>query len=120
MGIDFRGIRMRLESRLERLRLRAALRLLTLLSPVIVKLGSPAPQKEFAAEWEAHDQEASEKWRSLHTRALFMSVGQALSQWAGMEELLIGIASLLLRTYEANKVGNNVFNNKLPSLACYY
>ena len=101
---------MRLESRVERLRLRAALRLLNLLSPVIVKLGSPAQQKEFAAEWEAHDEEASEKWRSLHTQALFMSVGQALSQWAGMEELLIAIASLLLRTYEVNKVGTIMYS----------
>jgi hypothetical protein len=91
--------------RLERLRMRAALALLQLLRPLVVKLGSPAQQKEFAAEWETHDQETDEKWRSVHRQALFANVGLALSQWAGMEELLVGITSLLLRTHEANKVG---------------
>jgi hypothetical protein len=46
------------------------------------------------------DQEAG-----LHRQALFTNVGLALSQWAGMEDLLVGIASLLLRTHEATKVG---------------
>jgi hypothetical protein len=38
-------------------------------------------------------------------KELFSNVGLALSQWAGMEDLLVGIASLLLRTHEGTKVG---------------
>ena|SRR3984893_6979825 len=37
-------------------------------------------------------------------------VGLALSQWAGMEELLIGIAGLLLRTSEFWKVGTITYS----------
>jgi hypothetical protein len=105
MGIDFRGIRMRLRSRLDLLRLRATLALVNLLQAATVKL-APQPLKEkFVAEIETHDQETGEKWKSLHRQALFTNVGLALSQWSGMEDLLVGITSLLLRTYEANKVG---------------
>jgi hypothetical protein len=105
MGIDFRGIRRHLQRRLERLRVRAALALLNLIKAIVVKLGSQDQKKEFAAEWETHDQETGEKWKSVHRQALFTNVGQALSQWAGMEDLLIGICCLLLRTHEATKVG---------------
>jgi hypothetical protein len=90
---------------LERFRLRAALALLNLMRPLVIKLGSHDQKREFAAEWETHDQEMGEKWRSEHRRALFANVGLALSQWAGMEDLLVGIASLLLRTHEGAKVG---------------
>jgi hypothetical protein len=85
--------------------MRAALALLKLLKPIVVKLGSEGQKKEFSAEWETHDQEIGEKWRSVHRQALFASVGLALSQWSGMEELLVGISCLLLRTHEATKVG---------------
>jgi hypothetical protein len=106
MGIDFGVIRVRLQSRLALLRLRAQLALLNLLRPIVAKLGSDTPQSEqFGAEWAVHDQEVGEKWKSAHRQALFTSVGLALSQWAGMEDSLVAIASLLLRTHEANKVG---------------
>jgi hypothetical protein len=105
MGLDFRGIRMRLQLRLERLRLRASPAVLHMLAPIIVKLGSQDQKEKFSAEWAAHDQDVGEKWRSVHRQALFTNVGLALSQWAGMEDLLVGIASLLLRTHEGKKVG---------------
>jgi hypothetical protein len=105
MEIDFRGIRMRLRSRLELLRLRAALTLLNLLKPLVVKLGTQDQKIEFTAEWTTHDREIGEQWKSVHRQALFSNVGLALSQWAGMEDSLVGITSLLLRTHEANKVG---------------
>jgi hypothetical protein len=86
--------------------LRAQLALLNLLRPIVTKLGSDTPQSEqFAAEWAVHDQEIGEKWKSAHRQALFTSVGLALSQWAGMEDSLVAIATLLLRSHEANKVG---------------
>src|SRR5256885_10136325 len=106
MGIDFRGISRRFLWRLEMLRMRAALALLKLLRPLIVNLGGSQDQKqEFAAEWETHVQDIGEKWESLHRQALFAKLGLALSQWSGMEELLVAICCLLLRTHEATKVG---------------
>lgn len=85
--------------------MRAKLVLLNLLKPAIDKL-TPQDQKEkFAAEWATLNQTAEENWVSLHRRWLFTNVGQALSEWARMEELLVGIASLLLRTHEFPKVG---------------
>lgn len=110
MGIDFRGLRQRLQLRLERLRTRAALALLQLLRPLVVKLGSPAQQTVFAAEWATHDQEIGDKWIAVHRQALFANVGLALSQSAGMEELLIGIVCLLLRTHDAQKVGTIMYS----------
>jgi len=85
--------------------LQGALALLNLMKPLITELGSPDQKEKFAAEWETHDQETGEKWRSLHRKELLASTGLALSHWAGMEELLVGIACLLLKTHEANKVG---------------
>jgi hypothetical protein len=41
----------------------------------------------------------------VHRQALFAHVGLALSQWAGMEDYLVAISCLLLRTHEATKVG---------------
>jgi hypothetical protein len=61
--------------------------------------------KTLATELEARLQESAPKLKELHNFALYTSVGQALSHWAGMEELLVAIASLLLRTHEATKVG---------------
>jgi len=106
MRIDFRDIRSRLQFRLGLLRLRARLALLNLLRPIVTKLGSDTTQSEqFAAEWAVHDQGAGEQWKSVHRQWLFTNVGLALSEWSGAEDLLIAIASLLLRTHEANKVG---------------
>jgi hypothetical protein len=106
MGLDFRGIRRRLQFQLRLLPLRARLALLNLLRPIVAKLGSDTTQSElFAAEWAIHDQGTGKQWQALHRWALYTSVGQALSQWAKMEDSLIAIASLLLRTSEATKVG---------------
>jgi len=76
--------------------MRAALALLNLIKAIVVKIGPQDQRKQFAGEWAAHDKATDEQWRSLHRQYLFMNVGQALSQWAGMEELLVAIASLLL------------------------
>src|ERR1035437_1619609 len=73
--------------------------------PIITKLGSQDQKEKFAADWETHDQETGERWKSLHRKELLASAGLALSHWATMEELRVGIACLLLRTHEANKVG---------------
>jgi hypothetical protein len=54
---------------------------------------------------EATLEEAAPQIKGEHKHALYASVGQALSHWAGMEELLVGIAGLLLRTTEFPKVG---------------
>lgn len=105
MGIDFRSIRKRLQSRLELFRLRVKLAQLDILKALTVKLGSPEHKEEFAAQWETHDQKSGEGLKSTHRWALYTSVGQALTQWAALEDLLVGIACLLLRTHEANKVG---------------
>jgi hypothetical protein len=108
--MDFRVIRMRLQLQLERLRLRAALTLLNLLKPIIGKLGSQGQKERFVTEWAIHDQGTGEQWQALHRWALYTSVGQALSQWAKMEDSLIAIAALLLRTYEGKKVGTILYS----------
>ena len=89
----------------ERHQLQGALVLLNLVKPLIIKLGSQEQKEKFVAEWESHDQEMGEKFKSTHRWALFTSVGQSLSHWAGMEDTLVAITSMLLRTHEANKVG---------------
>jgi hypothetical protein len=90
-----------------------------MLRPIVTKLGSDTTQSEqFAAEWAIHDQEAGEQWKSVHRKALFTNVGLALSQWSGMEDLLIGIASLLLRTHEATKVGVIFYSITNPNTWC--
>jgi hypothetical protein len=76
--------------------MRAKLALLLMLKPVIAWLG--AHDKTLAAELEALDQEATAKLKSRDEDALFRAVGQALSFWAQMEENLVPIAGMLLRT----------------------
>jgi hypothetical protein len=93
--------------------LRAALALLNLISPIAVKPGSQDQKEQSTAEWEA-DGEIGEKWRLAHRQALFTNVGLALSQWAGMEDLLVGISCLLLRTHEATKVGIMLYSIANP------
>jgi hypothetical protein len=110
MGIDFRDIRLRFQMRIERQRLQGAIALLNLLRPIIVKLASPEQKEQFATEWETLNQDTGEQWKSLHKKELFASVGLALSHWAGMEELLVAIVCLLLRTHEANKVGTILYS----------
>jgi len=104
MGMDFRSIRGRLQRRLELLSLRARLALLKLIAPIVVKL-SQEHKEQFAAQWATHDQQVGEQCKSLHRQQLFTNVGLALSQWAGMEDSLVAIAALLLRTHEGDKVG---------------
>jgi hypothetical protein len=78
------------------LRLRAKRKLLIWLQAIAVRLGEDATQaKTFTAEMEAHEQEIGEKLRSVQRQALLANVGMALSQWNGMEDLLVAIASLL-------------------------
>jgi hypothetical protein len=105
MDFGFLGIGSRLRNQMKVLRLRGAIILLDLLRPVVTKLGSGETNEKFAAQWAAHDQAQGEEWKSVHRRALFTNVGLALSQWAGMEDLLVGIACLLLRTHESAKIG---------------
>ena len=50
------------------------------------------------AELEAHYQERIAEWEDRDKKALFTSVGLALSLWAQMEESLVVIAGMLLRT----------------------
>jgi hypothetical protein len=105
MGIDFRGMRMRLRARFELSRVRALLALLHFLKRVAIKFGSQDQREQFAGEWEAHEQKMDEKLRSLHRQNLFAHVGLALSHWAGVEEVFIGIGALLLRMGDPSKVG---------------
>jgi hypothetical protein len=103
MGIDFRGIRRRIRWRLDRLYWKTADAQLKLVKRAIGRLGEQ--DKAGAAELEARVQEVAQRSKKNEEWALYTSIGQALSQWAGMEDSLIGISCLLLRTHEATKVG---------------
>src|SRR6202022_2239319 len=103
MGIDFRGIRRRLPWRLDRLYWKTADVQLKLVKRAIDRLGEQ--DKAGAAELEARVQEMAQQSKKHEELALYTSIGQALSQWAGMEDSLVGISCLLLRTHEATKVG---------------
>ena len=54
--------------------------------------------KAIVAGLEAHDQAVTAAWKKQDGDALFLSVGLALSTWAQMEESLVVIAGMLLRT----------------------
>ena len=103
MAFDFGGILKFLQVRIERSRLQARLALLNLLHTALVKLAPPSQREELAAEWETHSQKTGEQWKSLHRQALFTNVGLALSHWAAMEDSLVGIACLLLRTQKVKR-----------------
>jgi hypothetical protein len=103
MGIDFRGILRRLRWQLDRLYWQIADAQLKLVKRAIVRLGEQ--DKAGSAELEARVQEMAQQTKNHEAWALYTSIGQALSQWAGMEDSLIGISCLLLRTHEATKVG---------------
>jgi hypothetical protein len=128
MALDFRAIRLRLQRQLEIRRLRATLVLLRFLQAVTSRLSATELQKQFDAEQKAQhekfdaerkaiNQQAADQFRSLHRHALFSSVGLALSQWAGMEDLLVGIASLLLRTHVFYKLQPLARHYRRPVLA---
>lgn len=110
MAFDFGSIRAGFRRQLEIRQLRAMLTLLRALQAITSKLSSQAQQKKFEAEQRAIDQQTRAQYRSVHRQALFSIVGLALSQWSGMEDLLVGIASLLLRTHEAEKVGTIMYS----------
>jgi hypothetical protein len=105
MRIDFRDIRSRFELWKARQQLRGALALFNLIRPLVIRAGSQEQKEKLVPEWEAFDQEATGRINATHRWALFTSVGQSLSHWAGMEESLVAITTLLLRSHEANKVG---------------
>jgi hypothetical protein len=94
MGTDFRGIRVRLHWQLLMLRGRVIDAQIKFLSRIIGLLGDTAP----AADLKAQLNELAPKLDEQNKWALYTSVGQALSAWAVMEESLVGIAALLLRT----------------------
>jgi hypothetical protein len=108
VGIDFLPIRVRLlkwrlalKSRLQRLYWQAIDAKIDLLKRSVEALDD----KTLATELAATLQESDSKLTQQHRQALYTAVGQGLSHWAAMEETLIAITSLLLRTHEAMKVG---------------
>jgi hypothetical protein len=108
VGLDFRDIRRFLQNRLELLRLRARLALLRLLQRGLILLSED--DRAMQATIEAQNQESAARAETLHRQALLTNVGFAHSSWAGIEELLVAIASLLLRTHEAAKVGTIMYS----------
>jgi hypothetical protein len=64
-----------------------------------------AQDKAGAVEREARVQELAQQGKKNQEVVLYTSIGHALCHWAAMEDLLVAIASLLLRTRESNKVG---------------
>lgn len=108
--MDFRGIRRYLQSWTEQLRLQATIPILHLLRRVIFRLGSQDQKQQFTAEWATHDQDLAEKTERLYRQGVFTNVGLALSAWAGMEELLVAIAGLLLGTNDFAKVGTVMYS----------
>lgn len=99
MGFDFRGILRRLRARFELSRLQAQLALFQWLASSTAKLQERFPTRQIS------DPEAIIRQTVADRNALFMAAGQALSQWVIMEELLIGVAGLLLRPVDHEKIG---------------
>ena len=93
MELDFRGISARLRKEFQRRRLRAALALLKLTHFIANKLAYG--DATVNAELEAR-RAANEKTRA--DDELFLTVGQALSFYAKVEESLVAITALLLKT----------------------
>ena len=103
MGIGFRVIRLRLRRQLFRLYWQIAEAQLKLVKRALGWLA--AEDKAGAAEREAQVQELAKQTKKNQEVVLYTSIGHALCHWAAMEDLLVTIASLLLRTRETNKVG---------------
>jgi hypothetical protein len=98
MGIDFRDIfgLTRLQTWWRRVRLRAARIQLEQISVIVnrqEKIDATTPTGD-----DARDQEMIAKWKKENKNFLFMLVGEALSLWAQMEDSLVIIAGMLLRT----------------------
>jgi hypothetical protein len=97
MGLDFRGIRWRFRDQLERLYWLSVDAWLAMLRRSVKMLDDKTRQDKL--------QEFSSRLENEHWGVLCISMGQALSAWAKMETSLVGIAGLLLKTSELNKVG---------------
>jgi hypothetical protein len=104
MEIDFRDIfgLNRLSTWWTRVRLLAARRQLEQISAIVnrqERIEASTPTGD-----QARDQETIAKWKKDNKQFLFMLVGEALSLWAQMEDSLVIIAGMLLRT-KFTKVG---------------
>ena len=92
MAFGFDGIRRRLQAWLDKAHSRALDAKIKLAKRNIVR--QSAGDSVVAAELESIDQEARWRYRQL----LYSHVGQALCVWSAMEDTLVAIASMLLRT----------------------
>jgi hypothetical protein len=110
MDFDLSGIRTRLRLRLEWFCLRTALGLLHLIMPIIVKLGTREPRQQVFDALAIIGQTFENRYKSFDRYELFSCVGQALTRWAQMEDLLIAIVSLLLRVHEGKKIGTILYS----------
>src|ERR1700682_522727 len=93
MGFNFPAIRRRLQLRVLKLRARRAG--LILLQRGLILLSD---DKTVAADVEDLNQEYETREKSIEQNALFTAVGLALSFWSQMEENLVAIVGMLLRT----------------------
>jgi hypothetical protein len=93
MRLDFRGIRGRLRKEFERRRLRAAIMLLKLADSIAGKI----TYKDAIVNTELEARRVDDQKHQADNE-LFLTVGQALSFYANVEEQLVAITALLLRT----------------------
>lgn len=101
MRIYFRAIRMYVRFHLLKLYWRAIDARIALLKRTVDGLDD----KPIVAELKSSLAEMDQKTSDQHRNQLYTAVGQALSSWAATEEVLVAIASLLLRSAEIVKVG---------------
>jgi hypothetical protein len=97
MASDFRGIRKPVLYQLRRLYYKALDAQAEALRRIILHLDDEA----LKAELDANDEEIAPEFEKNQS-AFYASVGHALSAWAGMEELLVAIVGMLLRTKFTN------------------
>jgi hypothetical protein len=93
MGLDFRGISFRLRKEFARRRFRAAFALMKLTHFIARKLTYEDAVVDAELEARRVDDE-----KHADANELFLTVGQAISFWAKVEEALVAIMGLLLRT----------------------
>src|ERR1700692_3471538 len=96
MGLFFRGIRMRLQLRLEMFSLQMRRAGLKVLQRGLVILSKQ--DKTVIAAIEANNQEFDAKSTFVQQEALFTAVGRALSLTSHTDENLVAITGMLLRT----------------------
>jgi hypothetical protein len=90
-----RGLRFKL-IKLEEAKFDACVRAFRLIRNKILDDSDVTDKEERRARFDAEDVEAGAKTTADLETALFTEVGKALSFWASLEEILVGIASLLL------------------------